>query len=210
MGRHPSDARDRILRAATETVVEHGVGALTIDAVAGKAQLSKGGVLHHFPTKDALIEGMIASAFAEQDDALVAFMVDDKGPEAGRFLRAWIRLAERPWSDALGQAFLAAVVQNPELLGPVKRRYEDWYTRGMNDGIPVPDAIVIMSAVDSSVTVDSLFGTRMPAELEHMMLERLREMASPAKPNKQDPRPGASPKTKAQPKPRSKPKRKAD
>jgi AcrR family transcriptional regulator len=38
-------------------VLTKGVNALTIDAVARTAKLSKGGVLYHFPSKESLIAG---------------------------------------------------------------------------------------------------------------------------------------------------------
>ncbi len=40
-------------------VHEEGVEKLTLEAVAKKAGISKGGLLYHFPTKDELILGMV-------------------------------------------------------------------------------------------------------------------------------------------------------
>ncbi|MDI9560109.1 MAG: helix-turn-helix domain-containing protein, partial [Pseudomonadota bacterium] len=42
---------DVIVRAAESVVVEAGASHMTLDAVATKAGVSKGGLLHHFPTK---------------------------------------------------------------------------------------------------------------------------------------------------------------
>ncbi|MFL5200572.1 MAG: TetR/AcrR family transcriptional regulator, partial [Microvirga sp.] len=52
-------SREKILDAAAELVAEIGAGRLTLDAVAEKAGLSKGGLLYNFPTKEALLQGMI-------------------------------------------------------------------------------------------------------------------------------------------------------
>ena len=48
-----------ILNAACQIILERGAEALTIEAVAQKAGISKGGLLYHFPSKNKLIEGMI-------------------------------------------------------------------------------------------------------------------------------------------------------
>ena len=52
-------SREKILDAAAELVAEIGAGRLTLEAVAEKAGLSKGGLLYNFPTKDALLQAMI-------------------------------------------------------------------------------------------------------------------------------------------------------
>ncbi|KAF6612193.1 TetR/AcrR family transcriptional regulator, partial [Paenibacillus sp. EKM208P] len=51
--------RELILKAASMIVHEEGVEKLTLEAVAKKAGISKGGLLYHFPNKDELILGMV-------------------------------------------------------------------------------------------------------------------------------------------------------
>ncbi|HSP52491.1 MAG TPA: TetR/AcrR family transcriptional regulator, partial [Cryobacterium sp.] len=65
----PSPTRDRILDAFAHLLIDQGERAATLDAVAAAAGLSKGGLLYHFGSKDALVEGLLARL-----DALV---VDD-------------------------------------------------------------------------------------------------------------------------------------
>ena len=43
-------ARERILDAAESVVIEQGVTGMTLDAVAARAKVSKGGLLYHFPS----------------------------------------------------------------------------------------------------------------------------------------------------------------
>lgn len=51
--------RDQILRAYVDHVVSHGPDAVTLDAVAARAGVSKGGLLYHFGSKDALLTGFL-------------------------------------------------------------------------------------------------------------------------------------------------------
>lgn len=55
-----SSARDRVLDAFEELLNEQGERAATLDAVARAAGVSKGGLLYHFPSKDALVDGLVA------------------------------------------------------------------------------------------------------------------------------------------------------
>lgn len=52
--------RDRVLTAFEELLIDGGERSATLDAVAAAASVSKGGLLYHFGSKDALVEGMIA------------------------------------------------------------------------------------------------------------------------------------------------------
>jgi len=54
-----SSARDRVLDAFEELLNEQGERAATLDAVARAAGVSKGGLLYHFPSKDALVDGLL-------------------------------------------------------------------------------------------------------------------------------------------------------
>lgn len=51
--------RDRLLDAFESMLVSAGSRAATLDAVAAEAQVSKGGLLYHFHSKDELVEGML-------------------------------------------------------------------------------------------------------------------------------------------------------
>lgn len=52
-------ARERVLDAFAELLIEQGERAATLDAVAAAAGVSKGGLLYHFGSKDALIAGLL-------------------------------------------------------------------------------------------------------------------------------------------------------
>ncbi len=54
----------QIVEAAVEIIAEKGIKETTLDAVAKKAGLSKGGLIHYFPTKKALIETVVKEFFS--------------------------------------------------------------------------------------------------------------------------------------------------
>lgn len=53
-----SDTRDLLLQAALAILMD-GEGVLTLDAVVKRSGISKGGLTHHFPTREALVEGVV-------------------------------------------------------------------------------------------------------------------------------------------------------
>lgn len=72
--------RDRLLDAFETLLVSAGSRAATLDAVAAEAQVSKGGLLYHFHSKDELVDGMLAR-LREQGRADVEKMrTAKKGP----------------------------------------------------------------------------------------------------------------------------------
>lgn len=52
-------ARATVLDAFERILSEDGERAATLDAVAAAASVSKGGLLYHFPSKDALVAGLV-------------------------------------------------------------------------------------------------------------------------------------------------------
>jgi len=52
-------ARDRILDTLEAILISEGERAATLDAVAARAEVSKGGLLYHFPNREALITGLL-------------------------------------------------------------------------------------------------------------------------------------------------------
>jgi AcrR family transcriptional regulator len=65
----PPAARAKLLDAFVRILIEQGERAATLEAVAAEAGVSKGGLLYHFGSKDALVEGLV--------DALGVLVEDD-------------------------------------------------------------------------------------------------------------------------------------
>lgn len=77
---HASNTRNRILDAFQELLIDQGERAATLDAVAHGAGVSKGGLLYHFGSKDALVAGL-TDRLRDLVDADIALMRSaDAGP----------------------------------------------------------------------------------------------------------------------------------
>ncbi|HEX2552657.1 MAG TPA: TetR/AcrR family transcriptional regulator [Microvirga sp.] len=115
-------SRERILDAAEDLVRAIGAGRLTLEAVAERAGLSKGGLLYNFPTKDALLQGMLERMIGEsvsERDALRRSLAGRRNAE----VKAAVATALKTRCDDMkgfATGILAASAENPRLLEPVR------------------------------------------------------------------------------------------
>ena len=112
--------REKILSAAATLARDVGPGNLSLDAVAERAGVSKGGLLYHFPSKSRLLEALVEQHLSEFDAALNE---KEKAYGGGQnsLAVAYLDLfvAEQALPPPTG--VLAAMAANPELLVPVSR-----------------------------------------------------------------------------------------
>lgn len=106
-----------ILDAANAVLRERGAGGLTIDAVAAAAGLSKGGVLHHFASKDALVSALVARKLTKLRDGIAASEADQPA-ESRNLAKAIIAHfgATCEDDDEFSRALLMASIENPAAL----------------------------------------------------------------------------------------------
>lgn len=104
-----------ILDAAESLIRRVGTRTLTIDAVAAEAGLSKGGVLHHFASKDALISALAERKLtAVKQDLARHEAAQTPGPSAVPLaLIAHVRQVYAE-EDGFPRALLLASAENPE------------------------------------------------------------------------------------------------
>jgi AcrR family transcriptional regulator len=149
---HASPA-DLLLDAAEIVAVRRGIGNLTLDAVALEAGMSKGGLLHHFPSKDRLIEGMVVRhAKCWRNCYMQGYADVPEGP--GRMARGLISrclVDAKCWTEQLRSstsAVFAALAQNPSLIQPMREAYSELHGMIAKDGLPSGVADVVLAAID--------------------------------------------------------------
>lgn len=173
---------DALLDAAAGVVARQGIANLTLDAVAAEAGVSKGGLLHHFPSKDRLVEALVLR-IAEQsrEHYETIYARTPEGP--GRMVRA---LLDHCLSDAEGwtqelqrnsSACFAALAQNPSLIEPMRALYSDLQRRVADDGLPPGVGEAVTAAIDGLwlywvlglVPVNQALVVRVRVALEQML-----------------------------------------
>ncbi len=146
-----SNTREVLLRAASQVVIDKGVEALTLDAVAKQAGVSKGGLLYHFPNKDALMKGMVEQLIQDFEAVLqIEFDQDDVPGTPGQWVRAYIRATLRFSKQSLALiARLASIAaDSPNLFEAVKVYEKQSRQRIEASGIDPMKATIILLATD--------------------------------------------------------------
>ncbi len=151
--RDSDETRRRLLDAAESIVADRGVPSLTLDAVAAAAGVSKGGLLHHYRSKEALLTAIVARMAEEMRmvfDALLAALP----PGPGRATRAAIAWAlhsppEREQRDLrIAAALLAAHTHHPDLIDPLRAEHARIRAMMADDGLPPGHSLAVMTAAD--------------------------------------------------------------
>lgn len=142
----------KILDAAALVTAEEGFSKLTIDKVAVKVGLSKGGVLYHFNSKDQLIEAMVRRvADTWKEGAENAYNEAKEG--RGRMARGLISCLSdaNNWSHNLrgvSAVVFAGLAHNPDLIEPLRETYRYIFKKLEADGLPEGTAETVLSSLD--------------------------------------------------------------
>ncbi|MCU0985583.1 MAG: TetR/AcrR family transcriptional regulator [Acetobacteraceae bacterium] len=182
--RDRDDTRRRLLDAAEAIVAERGVTALTLEKVAAAAGVSKGGLLHHFPSKEALLRAIV-TRMAEEMRAVFDMIYALCPPGPGRAARAAIawalhKPAEREARDLrIAAALLAAHAHDPALIDPIRAEHARIREMMADDGLPEGRAMTLMAATDG-LFLAKVFSLWHPSEaLAASMEATMRAMAEP-------------------------------
>lgn len=159
----PPDARTRILDAAETLVRDLGVARLTLEAAARGAGVSKGGLLHHFAGKEALLAGMMAR-LALMIRTSYATVHDSLPPGPHRSARAVIAFAlslpqceSDDVIDRVSAVLMAANHHDPALLDPVRAVIAEIRASMLAEGTPPGPAAAVM-AVKDGLIMARMFG----------------------------------------------------
>lgn len=116
--------RERLLDAFEDILKEEGERAATLDAVAKRAGTSKGGLIYHFPSKEALVDGLCQrlSTLVSQD--LVVMRVAPEG--AARYYVRTSVFAGSPLDSCLVAVARLQDAKYPQAGHAMRQTGDDW------------------------------------------------------------------------------------
>lgn len=179
MGKRPN-SREAILDAAEALASDVGANYMSLDAVAAKAGISKGGLLYQFPSKVALLKGMIERYVERLETSASGRTKKSNGSEAARLLAA--RLAVRGDKNIAKErrgsfGMIAAIAEQPGLLDPVRGAHDRIWKRLRETSKDPELALLTWFALEGLLFVE-LFGTSPLSKVERAkMLKRLTAIA---------------------------------
>lgn len=153
--REPEAVKTRLLVAAADQLARGR--EITLLAVAKAAGVSKGGLLHHYPNKDALTKALVNQALDEFEanvDELAGRLTGQAVWCRAFFIISTHRSAP---ADAARPAtvFLRAAALNPVLMDPVRTAYRRWTDRLIGDAPNRSLAALVRAAADGVCWADA-------------------------------------------------------
>ena len=172
--KHPEAVRQQLLEVAAKLSLERGPSSVTLDAVSQAAGVSKGGLLHHFPNKLSLLDGLFDDLTERLDRTLAEKMQSDPEPR-GRFTRAYVCVFFLPEGLADGEKWkvlTVALISEPHL----RERWRQWVERHLAENVGTDSALeatLVRYAVDGLWLADLLGAPTMDGATRAAMLDRL-------------------------------------
>lgn len=149
--RNSSQTREIIFKACSRILRREGLTNLTLQAVASEAGISKGGLLYHFETKEALIEALFEyhnNIFEERLKELVLL----EGESPGAYLRAYAKASVEQMSDPENAKLYASLFAAEEKYASahklMRQKYIGWQKNINQCGLDSDWAVVLRFAVD--------------------------------------------------------------
>ncbi|WP_120006679.1 TetR/AcrR family transcriptional regulator [Nesterenkonia muleiensis] len=119
--------REAALEAAKRVVQRDGVTALSYEAVAAEAELTKGGLLYHFPSRENLLLALHEYVAGQWEQCMCREVgqQDDAGLDDQTKLEAYVRASQNPDRAEL-LLTLEAATQNEAAHAVWSRIYDRW------------------------------------------------------------------------------------
>jgi AcrR family transcriptional regulator len=164
-------SRSAALDAATRIIARDGPGRLTLDAIARESGLSKGGVMHQFRTKEAVLKALLERQMEHFEEFSTRYMAKVSATSANPNLATQLatvrEAATSPNSAAL--ALVAAMVENPGLM-MLPREREMKRVAAIKAEAADPDLALLRWAAARGLLLSSLFGMSPLSKDEHQRL----------------------------------------
>ncbi|HKT26583.1 TetR/AcrR family transcriptional regulator [Dyella sp.] len=165
--------RQAVIQAALAIIARDGPGKLTFDAIARESGLSKGGVMHQFPSKIDVLKALLEHQihfFESTSTSRVTKLGANHGEIALAEQIARLReVSHQPYSIA--HAIVAALVEEPELLA-ISRKTAARHAERIQAEAADPDLSLLRWTAAQGLLLSSMFGMSPFSEAERERLFR--------------------------------------
>lgn len=159
-----------LLEAASKVVLKKGVASLTLDAVAEEAKVSKGGLLYHYATKEALIKAMNEHIITGYRDLIEQHATLGNSYHEAYLLATLDTLEEDSILRNLTTSLLAAISTNREILNLWREEYK-YFQQRLAEEKYKPEYSVLVKSVCDGLWFSKLFQfEHISSEDEHLVI----------------------------------------
>lgn len=168
-------SRNAALQAALAIIARDGPGRLTLDAIARESGLSKGGLMHQFPTKQAVLKALLDHQIAYFEQFASQYMAEHADERSQPELAAQIATSRETINNPSSIAFavLGALGQDPGLLSATRSLDKD-KVEAIKAEAADPDLALLRWSAARGLALTSMFGMcPLSAKERDRLFERL-------------------------------------
>ncbi len=143
--------REHILDVALELIAQEGVQKMRFDAIGEEVGLTRSGIEHHFPTRDALVDGLLEAFRDELERDLEVRLEEQRarhhprpGP-AAYIDQAFASLDAAPGERTQRAALLAALVSGTSATERVRAWTQATFAKSLADDTQDPSEVVTLA-----------------------------------------------------------------
>lgn len=151
----PNPLRDSLLDAALAVIARSGACRMTLDAVATEAQVSKGGLLYHFPDKESLLRGLL-DRHLDRRAEWFAQAAQENGSATAELMHARVDVVRRPETAPAAMPLLGILALEPKLLSRPQAEGAQFIDRLRADPARLVQAVVVMLASTGLIVSEAL------------------------------------------------------
>ncbi|MHB2266577.1 TetR/AcrR family transcriptional regulator [Aliihoeflea sp. PC F10.4] len=167
-------SRERLLDAAEALAHEQGSANISLDAVAARAGLSKGGLLYNFPTKAKLLEALVERHIARAQEALTqSERLHEAGPNAVALAYIDYCRNEMCVHPKPASGILAAIAENPGLIDPVRRHQRHLVATMREQSKDLPMSLIALLVIEGMWSMRMFETNCLGSEETDAVFERL-------------------------------------
>ncbi|KRB19882.1 TetR family transcriptional regulator [Mesorhizobium sp. Root695] len=171
-----TNSREKILAAAAEVARESGPGSLSLEAVASRAGVSKGGLLYNFPTKAKLMQGLVEGYLREFEQALDSARANDKDENP---LAVYIRLSANDCEEKQPSAswIFSAIAEDPDFMTPIKTFKQQLFERLKGETPDLKSLLVCYLAIEGLRSMNLFDADVLSKDERELLVSSLLEIA---------------------------------
>ncbi|CAB3975262.1 MULTISPECIES: TetR/AcrR family transcriptional regulator [Burkholderia] len=181
----PDQVRAQLLAAASDIATQHGVPALTLDAVAERAGVTKGALQYHFANKQGLLDALFRQAterFATQMAARVDADPHGYGAAARAYVHTVLDAVHPAASTDVLRVLVASMITDQDTRERWSVPMREW---ARPDPVPLEHAATLMIcrlAADGLWISELLDSVEVSAELRAEIVRQLDRMSAGERP----------------------------
>lgn len=169
--------KEKILRAACNLIEEQGITRFTLENIAQRANVSKGGLLYHFPSKEILVQSMIEEFLKElnnslRKDILLSSPENDRTAQSIIWLKNYIHICfnQKIYLNQYRYAILAALAMDPIFLLPVRKFINESQKEILSSNFSTIATIIRLTC--EGLWLSELFGFQMVDDRTRVNIEQ--------------------------------------